>query len=90
MSSKLRFKHSQKGYFTLMKSEEMKSVLQTYADRVRQAANSSGFAGDNYSTSLVTGGTRAKARVSPADEHAAASNRRHNTLLKALGGAKDV
>ena len=88
MNSKVKFEHNSSGYIELMKSQEMQNVLSQYGEQVKNSANSSGHAGDSYESSTSVGPTRANVKVYPENQHAARSNSKYNTLLKALGSVK--
>ena len=79
--SKVDFKLDHNGVMDLMKSAEMQSVIQNYTERIANAAGD-GFAGD------VQVHNRTVGRVKAVTPHAYFSNLKHNTLLTALGGAK--
>lgn len=76
MSDKFKFKLNYAGVGQLLKSEEMTSVLKSYADQA------SARAGDGYD--VYVGRTRVN--VSVASEEAAQDNLENNTLLKAVRG----
>lgn len=79
--SKIQVKLNYKGVRELLKSSEMKSVLDGYADRVMKQLGD-GYEVERRTTDravVAVGATTAKARV---------DNSRNNTLLKALGAAK--
>lgn len=79
--SKIQVKLNYKGVRELLKSSEMKSVLDGYADRVMKQLDD-GYEIERRTTDravVAVGATTAKARV---------DNSRNNTLLKALGAAK--
>lgn len=88
MNSKVKFEHKSSGYIELMKSQEMQNVLSRYGEQIRNSANSSGHAGDSYESSTSVGQTRANVKIYPGNQHAARSNFKYNTLLKALGSVK--
>lgn len=66
----------------LLKGGEIQGLLRQYADSVQSAA------GDGYESNIIHGKNRCWAEVTPATPHAYYSNLKHNTLLKALGSAK--
>ena len=83
MSSKFRFELNSKGVRDLLRSDEMKSGLRRYAQRVKAAA------GDGNEISEYTGASRANVSVYASTRKAKKDNLQNNTLLKALGSAKD-
>lgn len=79
--SKIQVKLNYEGVMELLKSSEMKSVLDGYADRVMKQLDD-GYEVEHRTTDravVAVGAITAKARV---------DNSRNNTLLKALGAAK--
>lgn len=66
----------------VLKGSGIKAVLQDAADKT--VAN----AGEEYEAEVKVGARRATARVKPGTAHAFYSNRKHNTLLKAVGSVK--
>lgn len=66
----------------LLKGGEIQGLLRQYADSVQSSA------GDGYESSIIYGKNRCWAEVTSATPHAYYSNLKHNTLLKALGSAK--
>lgn len=82
------FEHDRDGYFAVMQSSEMQAMLNQYGNRVLNAANGSGHAGDDYSMEQSIDSQRAKVVIKPNSTHARRSNLKYNTLLKALGSAK--
>lgn len=86
--SNWKFEHDQSGYFAVMQSSEVQSMLNQYGSRVLNAANGSGHAGDDYSMQQSIDSQRAKVLIKPNSIHARRSNLKHNTLLKALGSTK--
>lgn len=88
MSNSWKFEHSPEGYFELMKSPEIMSVLESYGSAVLDIANNSGHAGDEFEMDSGIGQTRGNVKVKAANIHAVKSNLKYNTLLKALGSVK--
>lgn len=86
MSKKWVFKHNASGYFELMKSPEMQSVLKEYGDRVMNLLPSSTTR--TYEQTTVVGTTRSNVTVRATSYEARKDNLKNNTLLKALGSAK--
>ncbi len=66
----------------LLKGGEIQGLLRQYAASVQSTA------GDGYESNIIHGKNRCWAEVAPATAHAYYSNLKHNTLLKALGSAK--
>lgn len=77
---KVTVKHNKAGYIELMNSSQMQAILREQAEQVAARA------GDGFEVSVQPGKNRAHARVNAATWEAVARNRKHNTLLKALGG----
>lgn len=82
MSKNIIFKLDSKGVRDLLKSSEAKEVCKPYADRVLA------FAGEGYSEEEYSGKYRDGYAVKVETPHAYYSNLKHNTLEKAIGGAK--
>ena len=78
MSSKFEFKLNREGVRELMQSDDMISVLKTYADGIATRA------GEDYE--VYVGPTRANVSVRTANERGAQDNLDNNTLLKAVRG----
>lgn len=79
--SNIKVKLNYKGVQELLKSDDMKAILDDYANRVMKQLDD-GYEVEHRTTDravVVVGATTAKARV---------QNSRNNTLLKALGAAK--
>ena len=75
-----KFELNKAGVIELMKSAEMKAVLNEYGSRVSSSA------GAGYEAKDVMSGDRAKVFVYAETEEAKKDNLKNNTLLKALGG----
>ena len=73
----VKFKLNYKGVGELLRSEEMKSVINEYGTNVLQRA------GNEYKMEELVE-SRCIARIKPGTPHAYFSNLKHNTLLKAL------
>ena len=86
MNKKWIFKHDPKGYFELMKSEEMQAVLDECGSKVYNALPLS--VAKTYEKEIVTGVTRCNATIRATSYIAKKENLKNNTLLKALGSAK--
>ncbi len=82
MSNTWKFEHDWGGYQQLMKSAEVKAMLQPYADKQRSNL------GAGYSAEPERGRTRWGINVWASSEKAQKENLKHNTLLKSLGGGK--
>lgn len=78
MSSGFKFELDYEGVGQLLKSEEMQSVLISYASAVQNRA------GDDYS--VYVGRTRANVSVRTDNDNAVQDNYENNTLLKAVRG----
>ena len=76
--SKMQFKLNPEGVGQLLKSPEMVSVLESYADGIAARA------GEGYSVHV--GPTRVNVSVRTATDEAAQDNLDNNTLLKAVRG----
>ena len=79
--SNIKVKLNYKGVQELLKSDDMKAILDDYANRVMKQLDD-GYEIEHRTTDravVAVGATTAKARV---------QNSRNNTLLKALGAAK--
>lgn len=78
--AKMKIELNRKGVSELMRSSEMQSILREQAEAIQ------GRCGDGYSTTTKTGKNRAYANVFPETWRAKNSNKKHNTLLKAVRG----
>lgn len=79
--SNIKVKLNYKGVHELLKSDDMKAILDDYANRVMKQLDD-GYEIEHRTTDravVAIGATTAKARV---------QNSRNNTLLKALGAAR--
>lgn len=66
-----------------LNASDMQAVVLERCNQVKAAANSIGSG--EYKADVQAGKVRAHGRVSTTDFKSMASNRKHNTLLKALG-----
>ena len=66
----------------VLKGDGLKALVRSAADAVVDNA------GDEFEATVNVGSRRVNARVHPATAHAYYSNRKHNTLLKAMGSVK--
>lgn len=82
MSKTWKFKHDWKGYQALMKSADVKAMLQPYADK--QKSN----LGSGYEAVAEKGQTRWGINVWAKSKKAKSDNLKNNTMLKSLGGGK--
>ncbi|QBX26077.1 hypothetical protein Javan290_0023 [Streptococcus phage Javan290] len=74
----MRFELNRKGVADLMKSAEMRTVLQQEATAIRNRC------GDGYEQDIFVGKNRANAMVSAKSFKARKDNSKNNTLLKAV------
>ena len=81
MAKKFHFELNREGVAELMKSPEMVAMLREAAQNVRDATGMP----EEYGQGIRVGKNRAWATVWPDTWRAKGSNRKHNTLLKALG-----
>ena len=86
--SKVKFKLNLPGLNALMKGPEMQAVLASYGDRVLNAARNSAPAGAEFSANTRAINWIAVTTVRTDNYEAQKDNYDHNTLLKALGGAR--
>ena len=80
--SNYRFELNRDGIKAIMKSVEMKAVLDETAQHIAESAE-----GD-YKVDNMTGRTRANAEVSCASTETYYDNLRNNTLLKAMANTR--
>ncbi len=80
------FEYNKSGYFELMNSEAMQSILSSYGQRIKENAESIG--NGEYELVVGEGQTRSHAYVRASDSAAVADNYKNNTLLKALGNGQ--
>ena len=89
----ISFEHDSAGYVSLMKSGEMRAVLQGYADGIAASA-SSAMAPDSFDPPLsrapyyafdFTGRDRAGVRVQTNNPHARLAEAKHGHLQSAAG-----
>lgn len=71
----------------LLKSKPVENMAKAHAEKIRAAAASM-FGATNYGVKVIKGQTRSRAIVYTGDKHAVNSNKKHNTLKKALGKNK--
>lgn len=81
MAKKSKFVLNSAGVVELMKSAEMKAVLEGYGSRVASTV------GSGYEANTVMSGDRAKVFVHAETDEAKQDNLKNNTLLKALGSS---
>lgn len=79
---KVRFELNHAGVRELLRSKGMEDMVKEKADTIQQKA------GEGYASDTYVGRNRVNASVWPETIHAKNSNLKHNTLLKAMGGAK--
>lgn len=79
MSKQFELKLNIAGLVELRRGPEVRSLLETTATAVERTA------GDGYKHEVLDRPSRAIAKVSAATPHAYYSNKKHNTLIKALG-----
>lgn len=84
--SDIVFELNSAGVEELLKSGEMREILQGYADEVQSRCTAGAAGADEYSTSVRISGDRAKAKIYARTIHAKNSNRVHRTLQHALWG----
>ena len=78
MSSKFKFKLNRSGVKSLLKSDEMQSLLKDKADGIR------GRAGEGYDQDIYVGKNRANAMVWADSYKTKKDNLKNNTLLKSV------
>lgn len=79
--SKMKIELDSQAISQLLKTEEVRQIIEDKANEVCNRAQSEGL---EYGTDTRIGPHRAVARVYPNSIHAYYSNLKHNTLLKAL------
>jgi len=84
--SKFKFELNRSGVADLLKGEPMQTILAAYARQVQSRCTAGNVGIEEYKSSVKVKGSRAVATVSPDTAHAKASNLKHNTLIKAMGG----
>lgn len=77
MGNKLKFKLNKKGVRELLKSSEMQSVCEDYANRITS------ICGDGYEATTKTKTTRVIVGIKPVTYKAKRDNYKNNTLEKA-------
>lgn len=80
--SKIKFELNREGVREMLRSAAIQGVCSEYASSVLNQC------GEGYATNTRVGKNRVYCSVYPDTIHAHFSNLKHNTLLKALGGAK--
>jgi hypothetical protein len=80
MAGKLKVVLNESGVRELLRSEEMKSICADHASKILERCGS-GYAMDTY-----TGANRVNAMIYAETYQAKASNRKHNTIIKAVKG----
>lgn len=80
--SKFSFKLNSNGVRQLLKSSEIQTGLDEYANHVKDSA------GEGYEISKHVGKNRANVSIHAKTRKAKKDNLKNNTLLKALGSAK--
>ena len=80
MAKNSSFRLNRSGVRELLKSAEMKSVCESFANDIAARA------GTGYEVSSYTGRNRVNASVRTATAEARRDNLKKNTLLKAVGG----
>lgn len=80
MAEKVKFELNKAGVAELMKSSEMVSVMNEYANSALSRL------GNGFGTSVHIGKTRANVQVEAETIEARNSNRKHNSILKAVFG----
>lgn len=84
MAGKFKFELDHGGAEELLKTPELTALIRSLGDQC--AANASSMSGGlEYKSETAVRGDRVTARVSPDSVHAYYSNRKNNTLVKALG-----
>ena len=78
--AKVKFELNREGVRELMKSDEMVSVLESYANKAVAQL------GDGYSSNTHVGRNRANAEVTADTFQARRENAQFNTILKAVQG----
>lgn len=86
MSKAFKFELNRAGVAELLKSAEMQGILTEKAEEVRQRCTAGNVSPDKYEASTTVKSSRAVATVRAATAHAANSNLKHNTLVKAVSG----
>lgn len=84
--SDIVFELNSAGVEELLKSGEMREILQGYADQVQSRCTAGHVGTEEYGVSVKNAGSRLVAKVYPKTPHARNSNRVHKTLQKALWG----
>ena len=80
--SDMKFELNALGVSELLRSPEMQEILEEKGKVVADGA------GEGFELKVSPGHKRASATISTTDIKSMARNNKHNTLLKALGGAK--
>ena len=82
MSNHYKFELNKEGVRQLLSGSKMQNIVSAYGERVQKAA------GEEYDVDVKSNKDRCFVRVSPSTPHAYNSDRKHNTLLKALGSVR--
>lgn len=82
MSNHYKFELNKEGVRQLLSGSKMQNIISAYGERVQKAA------GEEYEMQAKANKDRCFVKVRPATPHAYYSERKHNTLLKALGSAR--
>lgn len=88
MSKNVIFKIDEGGVRSLLKSKEAKECCKPYSEKILSFCQGFSDAGDGYIEEDYTGRFRNGYKVVAESLHAINSNHKHNTLEKAIGGAK--
>lgn len=82
------FRLNRRAIGEILKSDQVELGLFVIADKIKDACDPDGHLGeDAYVAVSGKGRTRARAAVIAVTPHARNSNAKHNTLIRALGGA---
>ena len=82
MSNHYKFELNKEGVRQLLSGSKMQNIVSAYGEGVQKAA------GEEYAMEVKANKDRCFVKVNPATPHAYYSERKHNTLLKALGSAR--
>ena len=83
MSNHYKFELNKEGVRQLLTGAKMQNIVSAYGERVQRSA------GEEYEMELKANKDRCFVKVSPSTPHAYYSELKHNTLLKALGSARN-
>ena len=84
--SKVKVRMNIPGCIALRNSEGVQADLLARAQRIKAQAET--FGSGTYDADVQPGKTRAHAMVKTTDPRSMASNRKHNSLLKAIGAGR--